>query len=149
MIGFVDETLCSTARERKDRGRNEHRHELAVDAAPTGWLGHRGSISRERCLGCSATNFSAPLGAHRSDVLAQCTDRHGEAALADHVVEPGREQLGIALECLVDEGPVRIDEPGSQLRWWMRRREAEHAPHLVLAKTSSQLTFASTTESTS
>ena len=63
MILFVDETLCSSVRERKDRERDEHRHELLVDAAVTGGLGRGGRVGREWSIEavstCSATTMAA------------------------------------------------------------------------------------------
>ena len=53
---------------------------------------------------------------NQRDVLAQGAHRAAIAALADHVVEPRREELGIAAQRVVDERAVRVDDPRAQLR---------------------------------
>ncbi len=49
------------------------------------------------------------------DVFAQGPHRASITALTDHVVEPGREERGIAAELIVDEWAVRLEDSRPQL----------------------------------
>jgi len=68
---------------------------------------------------------------HERDVLAQRAHGAAIAALANHVVEPCREELGVAVEGVIDERPVRIDDPWPHLRGRARLTETEHATNDV------------------
>jgi hypothetical protein len=131
MDGQVDDELAPHR-----AGVCEHHHEHPQRALPAGDgeladvgpvdLGH---LPRQR-LGQEVGRPPGP-GPDERDVLAQRPHRSEEAALSDHVVEPGREQLRIPVERLVDERTIGVDDARAKVRGRARGAEPEHPPDLV------------------